>query len=218
MISFVGYATITSGTSIDLTAISDLSEGDLVVVSAGVSSSQGSVNLPSGWTAGDSGQESYYKYRWCYKAMGSVPDSSVVVKTSSNYGAGIAAAFRGVDLTNTLDVSSPSHTTSFDPPSITTVTNGAAVVALCGGSKYLSGTITAPSGAPSGYAFVAGLLNGNYYGCCLGAAYLIPEDHGVKDPGAFPGASAAGGIASMTLALRPAIDAPVGSPLFGVFP
>ena len=190
-----------------LTLPSGLEPGDLVIVAT--ASDGGVPSYPSGYTSGQQ-LSSSVDGMWAYKFMSDPVDTVVSGLDSSTTDTHIAIAFRGVDQSNPLDVSSPSLNTggsgSPNPPAITTSTNGAVVVAL----GFLDDDQIASSlGPPSGYTFAAA-SDSSSRGATMMSAYKTVTTAGTEDPGTFNTSSDDWGAA--TLALRPG-TAPI--PIYG---
>jgi hypothetical protein len=118
--------------------------------------------------------------------MGNPVDITATGLTSNTTTTHLAIAFRGVDLTQPLDVNTPSiafnsSTGSPNPPPITTVTNGAMVVAL----GFLDDDRIAQSAdAPSTYTFAAASQSSSA-GATVMAAYKELTIAGTDDPAIF---------------------------------
>lgn len=145
-----------------------------------------------------------------WKRMGATPDTTAVVAGNGTSIAGVSASvivLRGVDITTALDATSTeasnAGSTNPDPPSITTVTNGAAVVALMA-TKVNDSTVTAPSGYSNGTS-----LNSNDTSpVTTGAAWILKASAGAENPPAFTNVSS-GQWKTVTVALRPAPPAKI---------
>jgi hypothetical protein len=118
--------------------------------------------------------------------MGNPVDTTATGLTSGTTITHLAIAFRGVDLTQPLDVNTPSiafnpSSGSPNPPAITTVTNGAMVVAL----GFLDDDRVAGSAdAPLTYTFAAASQSSGT-GSTVMAAYKELTVAGTDDPGTF---------------------------------
>lgn len=144
------------------------------------------------------------------KVQGSTPDSSVVCTGSGNAAngtQGIAFVLRGVDTTTpedaTIQTATGINTEVADPPSITTVTNGAWVLAIAGASDATAGDISA---APTNYSdLVWGRANDNN-DMVIGVARREIAVAGAENPGSFSGHEATGTASwcAATVAVRPA--------------
>lgn len=151
-ITLVGTAEgqATNGAAISLTLPGGIAQNDLVVVYeshdgaalSGMSTAGYTTNLTD--TAGSINQAVYWKF------MGASPDATAALNTGTNsrgHGA-IAFVLRGVDTSTPIDATTTTASatsTNPDPASITTVTNGAWVLA-CAASLVADTSVTAPSG------------------------------------------------------------------------
>jgi hypothetical protein len=192
-ITTVGTPTTSATTSITLPT--GLQQNDVVVICSVADNV--TQNLPTGYTDGQNGSVNTVQYRWSYKFMSSSPETTATGLTSSS--AHIAFALRGVDTTTPLDVSPPSRTTGLtgtpNPPSITTVTENAMIVA-CG---FLDDdNVAASVTAPSTYT----LLTAAQSGATVMAAYKSTTTPTTDDPAAFGGGTDA--WVGATFALRAA--------------
>lgn len=198
-ITFVGSASYAAGSaSIDLSGIG-LLQNDVVVVCVGMNTAAGSLVVPSGWTALATGTYSGLNYALYYKSMGSTPDATVTVKPVTTTGAALAMAYRGVNQTTPIDATTTVATNTLNPPSITTVTAKAMVVAVA-----LSVTSTTISSTyPTGYSHFVAVRNAGYVaGECAACADKVVETAGAENPSTFNGAGSYKIAASV--ALRPA--------------
>lgn len=144
------------------------------------------------------------------KVMGATPDSSVTIhQAGAAAGMGAAwAAYRGVDATTPHDAATTTaagaNTGQADPPSITTVTNNALVIAVGAGSSGSGPTL----GAPSGYNgdSLHGAANTNAW---CGIASKEVASAGAENPGIFSVSpdSNFNSWEAATIALRPAAGA-----------
>ncbi len=142
VITFVGSSTANAvnggNVSLDLSGIG-LAENDIVVVanagyllSAGTESNMEPTSNTYTMLAlvDPLGQTPLYVG---YKRMTSSPDTSLTFTGSGETSfamASLALAFRGVSTTTAIDVTTTTNSSSFDPPSITPVSNNACVVAI----------------------------------------------------------------------------------------
>jgi hypothetical protein len=199
-ITLVGTPTTSATTSISLPT--GLQQNDLVVICSVADSTTQS--LPTGYTNGQNGASNSTNYRWSYKFMGVTPDTTATNLASSS--AHIAFAFRGVDTTTPLDVTSPAIATATsgmpNSPSITTTTDTAMIVA----AGFLDDDAVAASvTAPSTYT----LINAAQNGATVMAAYKLKSPAGADDPAVFGGSGTDSWVGA-TFALRPAtVDVPI---------
>lgn len=139
-----------------------------------------------------------------YKVMGASPDTTVTLKGRTSNGGilGLVAVFRGVDTTTPLDaaVTTAGAADAGDPdaPSITTVTDGAWVIA-CGGCSDPD-AVTNP---PTDYTNLVDVQQ-TVRNCMLATREIASA--GPEDPGAFADitADADDSWCAATVALRPA--------------
>lgn len=231
-IKFVGGRSVlgsdTSGATVNIPLNSGLTggieasvrTGDMVIVVHSVSSTSDvtlTIRDPSSVAYTLIGSELYSNdtydtnLRVAYKFMGATPDASL--SFSDNLGGTngrIATAFvlRGVDSTTPLDVAAVTatniNTGAVDPPSITPVTSGAAIVAF-GAAAHTLGEVyfTFPSGG-NGTGWIAN--SNNTSNDSSQGIVLYPWTSGAFDPGAWTltGTTTTDSWASITVALRPA--------------
>lgn len=192
---------VADGGGLTLTFDGSPVEGDVVYLFGGTGNTAEGTNGPStgGYTelfdAGNGPDAGVWR-----KVLGATPDSNVVCQGSGNNQHATAYAsivLRGVDTTTPEDAT-PTQDTLTSPPPITTVTDGAWVIA--GGADWWSDV---PTGAPSGYS------NGKWAGAidtaAISTALATKEvaTAGTEDPGEFT--SWAGPQWSWTIAVRPFI-------------
>jgi hypothetical protein len=204
LVANTGRVTLT-GASITLP--SGLQPGDLVIVAS--ASDDATPSYATGYTAGQQGRSSV-GYQWCYKFMGNPVDTTATGLTNDVRTAHLAIAFRGVNPTTPLDVSSPSVATGGsgtpNPPPITTVTDNSVVVAL----GFLDDdNVAATAGAPANFTFAAA-SQGSSGGATVMAAFRLKTPAGSENPGAFSGGD--DDWVATNLALR---IAPAPEPVFG---
>jgi hypothetical protein len=144
-----------------------------------------------------------------WKRMGASPDATIEISTGNSSGnnasAAVAIIFRGVDTTTAMDAT---VTTSFgfagsaaDSPSITTVTDGAAVISAFGRSIFDT-AIT----APSGYGDQVDASADDTADAAAAMAWVIKASHGAENPGAWT-ADTSNVYQAATMALRPLVVA-----------
>jgi hypothetical protein len=192
-----GRVTLSSASSINLPA--NLEPGDLVIVA---STSDGTTpTYATGYTAGQRGREEGVGYQWCYKIMPNPVDTTATGLTSNSTTTHLAIAFRNVNQANPLDVTPPAifadEGSNINPPAITTVTNGAMVVALGFlDDDRIANTLT----EPTGYILSAASQSSSTGATVMAAHKLIPIAK-LEDPPNFTTTS--DDHAGATLALRP---------------
>jgi hypothetical protein len=196
LVANTGRVTLT-GSSITLP--SGLQPGDLVIVAS--ASDNDTPDYATGYTPGQRDRPNSAGYQWCYKFMGNPVDTTASGLTNDSRTPHLAIAFRGVDSTTPLDATSPAvasgESGSPNPPSITTATNNAVVVAL----GFLDDDrVSASAGAPTNYTFAAASQSSSG-GATVMAAFRTKTPAGSEDPGAF--STSSDNWAAATLALRP---------------
>lgn len=209
-ISYVGAATASGadGTvtyALSLTGITGLAQNDVVFVFQFLPRAAGGAT-PSGWTQIATVTGSGHKAFAYRKVMGVTPDTSLTMTGTGNAGdasAAIAIALRGVNTTTpedaTATTAAASNLTNPDCPSITTVTNGAWVMAFAGSKQSDASVVT-----PSGYSNTTSVLGtGTLRNAQLYAATKLVSTAGAEDPAAW-GTWGAGDNATATVAARPA--------------
>ncbi len=225
-IEFIGSLSA-SGTSsaatVDLNGLS-LQEDDLVLVLNFISS-DADINAGVTTAGYTEASEQYFDQSGgvtpqdtnssiSYKVMASSPDSTVeCAGTGGSPGVSLCAVqvFRGVDVSNPMDVTPVEFVTgtdTIDPPAITPVTEGALIVAAGGiaGRQY---ALTPPTGFTNQLNFES--IEASY--SATAALSSKTWSSGSEDPDAY--SAVAGGIvnpsaSAVTLALRPAtIDPPL---------
>lgn len=195
-----------NGVNVTITFTSTPQEGDLVLVFGG-HPHQAATNLgPStaGYTAIATHTAAAPNFGAWYKVMGSSPDTSVVCYGSGNALDGTAYAcyvIRGADPDSPFDATAttagPTTSTNPDPPSITTVTNNALVIAMSGSQV----TDATPGTIASYHATISGTANDSN-DITVGGAMRIKASFGTEDPGAWSTWSS-GANYSITVAIRP---------------
>lgn len=146
-----------------------------------------------------------------YKVMGSTPDTQVVTPQYNTNVAHvtIALVFRGVDTTTPLDVStttsSNTNTADINPPAITPVTDGSAIV-VCGAASHDQGTAGSFSNLSTYDHSTVRQRNDGVYDASGLSAFLYWDGAGAYDPpvSEYSLDSTAFSSAAATLALKPA--------------
>jgi hypothetical protein len=203
--------------SIDLTTIVGLAENDLVVVAYGIGDNDGvdetMAMITTGYTKiadlfADDDQDTNLGVFW--KFMGATVDTTAVCDGLGGNDAAVSAialAFRGVDTSTPIDVTTTTATgvnsNIPDPPSIDYPSTGVWTLAA-GAFGHTSGP-TVTMTVPTNYAGISYSANDTSDVCTALAYYDSPADP--EDPGAF-GPSIADNVAhswcAATVALRPA--------------
>jgi hypothetical protein len=193
----VGYNTATNSTSISLNF--GHSSGDLLFLM--VCSDSGGITTISGWTLGQWNGSSSPASSWFYKISDGTETSVTGLDGSSS--AHLAFAFKNIDQTTPLDVSSPTMVagagTTPNPPAITTVTNNAVVIAMAFQDDDNNLVVNS---YPTGYTAIGIANSSNSYASSI-ASYKIVQTAGSEDPSAYS-LSLSDGNFSATAALRPA--------------
>jgi hypothetical protein len=191
-ITLVGTPTSSGTTSITLPT--GLLQNDMVIICSVADNS--TQTLPTGYTNGQNGSTNSTDYRWSYKFMGATPDTTATGLASNS--SHIAFAFRNVNTTTPFDVTTPTISTSTsgmpNPPSITTVTNNAVIVA-CG---FLDDDELTAVTAPATYTLIRFFADSG----TVMAAYKTKTPAGADDPAAFGGQGSDSWVGA-TFALRP---------------
>lgn len=141
--------------------------------------------------------------RISYKFYEEDDTTITITNTANSFDAcsGIALAFRGVDTDNPFDAVTTSASGSAsapNPPSITTVTDNAMVVAI-GASIDLDGS----PGTVDGYSDTIVVTGNDTVDSTTAAAYKIKATAGAEDPGAWSTWNAPTAWVAFTAALRP---------------
>lgn len=196
---FIGYSTSVNSASISIGSIG-FSSGDLLFLMC-ASDSGGVSSAPSGWTLGQWNASGSPAGSWFYKISDGTETS--VTGLDSSYSANLAFAFKNIDQTTPLDVSSPSMVVgsgnSPNPPAITTVTNNAVVIAMAFQDDDNNLVVNS---YPTGYTAIGIANASNSYASSI-ASYKIVETAGSEDPSAYS-LSLSDSNWAATAALRPA--------------
>lgn len=211
-LSYVGGGNndATGGSDVTLTLPGGIAQNDIVAVCY-VDPSSTDVNM-SMTTAGYTEEADLFETDTFpinlgafWKPMGATPDSTAVCNNpSSNSNCAVFHVWSGGDtasLDATTTTATGQNTGQGDPPSITTNTDNAAVLAFSGSAGDASGT-----GTPSGYSnyFYEENLAGADSAVAMASKVVSPA--GAEDPGVFTGFSTATGYCwcAVTMALKPA--------------
>lgn len=210
-LEFVGSRTATASGSLSLTSLTGgidtaPAENDIVFVAvSGSNSSDQNISI-SGYTeVADLYANSTFDINFglYYKVMGASPDTTVTIPSLTSVQA-VVYVWRGQDVATPADAtattSTATNTPQANPPAITTVTNGAVVIAFSAGAA--DGTWT----APSGYSNV--VTRTSFLNSVMVASKAVATA-GSQDPGqwtttADPEVFSLSSSASVTFALRPA--------------
>jgi hypothetical protein len=206
-ITFIGNTGSVATATLTLPA--GLQQGDLVLLVQG--SDDGTPTTPSGWTQIVAGRDGAgVGYGLAYKLMGATPDSSVTVINAGN-APSIAVAYRGVDQTTPVEVTSTLTATvsTPTPTAITPLTDGSEVVGVGWIDDDNVNPVTAPTGFDtSTLAFQPGSTAGF---TVMSASRMWPASE--LTPGAFGGGT--DDTEAISIALKPAsnqwvVDLPSG--------
>jgi len=202
-ISYVGEGNLTEGTSSTTLTVTlpTTQQGDVCyfVFSTNQTIGGSTHTASAGWDELSTRVSGTRRTTVFRKVMGASPDTSVTgtTSTSTNSRRGIVYCLRGNDTTTSEDATTTStaYTTSTNPnpPSITTVTNGAWVLAI-------ASTTVNMTAEPSGYTNPA--YTGTSGGTSVGVSSIEKATAGAEDPGTYTAAS--GTWAAFTVAVRPA--------------
>jgi hypothetical protein len=190
-----------------------LAENDVVVVVGGHASTGSNAGVSTSGYTELFDLTTGVRCSGSWKRMGASPDSVVTCIGSGSLSDGTAYAvmvFRGVDTTTAIDATSTTATGTGDPnsPSITTVTNAAAVISAFQ-MKADVNTATQPTGysiGDNGFG-TAGDTNA----ACAGISYKIITSAGAENPSPWTGLDDTGSYAAVSIALRPAIISVISS-------
>jgi len=205
-ITYVGSASSDNSTTIDLTGIS-MQPGDVVVVISGEDS--GAPATATGYTS-LAAISSTGDVNVMGKIMPDPVDTSVTGLTAASDCGHLAVVFRGVDQTTPFDTTVATATSTAgdpNPAAITTVTNGAMVVALAFLDDDLISTPTPPSGYTLADFHTFGVSG---TGGSVMVVYKEVATAGSEDPGTIV-TSGDDWWWAATGALRPGTTAPIAS-------
>lgn len=215
-ISLVGTAagSATDGSDITITLPSMLQD-DLVCVWGAINTASADAGVTtSGYTENYDATVTTNSVSFSYKKMGVSPDTSVTCKGSGSSFDGAAYVvmiFRGVDTTTPIDATTVAFTNTTANPnsgSITTVTNGAAVISFAS-SVASDSAVTKPSGYSSQIT-----KNSSSFGpITVAGSHTIVATAGAENPPEWTDWDAGRWIAA-TVALRPAVASTFGDAVF----
>lgn len=197
----------TSGYSV---ALPTTAEGDVVVIAVARDNpllAGGSSVTTSGYTELSSTNATGPAFEYFYKRLTSTPDTSVVFDNSDSASwpmAIVLQVFRGADDSTQIDngLSDDSGSGNPDPPSHTTVTDGALRIIMGFlDDDDVAASVTAPSGFSNLIAYDAD--TGSTLGCTVMMATALAPTAGALDPDAF-GSTGSDAWRASHFALRPA--------------
>lgn len=180
-------------------------QGDIVVVFGGIQNQTDPAGVTtSGYTtlaAFNSATGGVLQNVWAgHKIMGASPDTSVTCKGGTSFSTYLSFTFRGADQGTqpdaTTTTAAPAASTNPNPPSITTVTDNAVVLALGRSTRDTAITV------PSGYNNLT-QQNGTLGNQTVAGAWKAVSPAGAEDPGAFTN-WASGAWCAASVAIRPA--------------
>jgi hypothetical protein len=203
-ISLVGTAegAIANGANVTI-ALPTCLENDLVCVFGGFVADANAGVSTAGYTEDTTALSSGGTSSFSYKRMGASPDTSVTclgsgdVLTATVY---VVMVFRGVDTSTPIDAATPLPAKTFsapNSPSITTVTDGAAVISFA----YCD-TEDAALTAPTGYGDKVDITLTEFFPAYAAGAWKLKSPAGAENPAAWT--AKAGFSHAYTVALRPA--------------
>lgn len=212
-ISFVsadGATTAGAGGNPTITFGVSLLQDDIVVVFGGINNQTDVAGIStSGYTQlaqFNSTTGAASRNMWIgYKRMGSTPDTSATCLGGASESVYEAMYFRGVDTSTAIDQTTTTtfaQTTNPDCPSITTVTDNAAVLALAFSNRDTAITIV------SGYSNLS--QKDGAVSSTVAGSWVTKATAGAEDPGAYTN-WITGKWCAATVALRPA------SPIFATY-
>jgi hypothetical protein len=212
-ISLVGTVTggAANGADVTLTLPGGIAENDLVCVFGGSYQGFASAGVStSGYTENTDYLGATMELSFSYKKMGASPDASVTGIGSGNSNlasAYVAMVFRGVDTSTPIDATTVTTEGSGSSPnsaSITTVTNGAAVI-----SAVISDNQDTSVTAPTGYGNTANGNASDLLSTTVAAAWKAVSSAGAENPEPWTTWSNREWSA-LTVALRPAASGTFG--------
>jgi hypothetical protein len=207
-ISLVGTASGTAASGGDVTiTLPTCLQDDLVCVFGGHGRTSNNAGVSTSGYTENTDLATSARTVFSYKKMESSPDTSVTCIGSTNTDDAtvyVVMVFRGVDTTTPIDATTTTASSfgaggSPNPPSITTVTDGAAVIAV-GHQSVDDSTIT----APSGYGNLVNATQSETLSTSVGAAWVAKATAGAENPGSFSTWDTFQAWQALTVALRPA--------------
>lgn len=182
-----------------------LQEDDIVLAVMGCDASIDGDGLQTGWTTIEMSTSASPGRQIMYKRMGATPDTTATLTThSTRYICYMFQAFRGVDATTAEDTTFQTNAT-LDPPSITTVTDGALVIA----AMAQDDDETTVTGWPTGYTnqLEQNTVNeADNFGATIAMSSKIVTTAAAENPSTYSTA-VPDTQATWTVALRPAAEA-----------
>jgi hypothetical protein len=196
-----------SGNNAIITLPAGMAQDDIVLVIGGTGNDGTPAAVTtSGYTSLDTSASSQVDLNASWKRMGVSPDTTVTCNGGGNAAdavAYVAMVFRGIDTTTAIDATTITNSGTGDPNSnsITTVTNGAAVVTC-----FISEDTSSPITAPTGYGDKVDEERSDANPVQVGAAWKAVATAGAENPIPWNTSFAAGAnYIAYTIALRPAI-------------
>lgn len=208
-ISLVGVAEGANidGADVTISLPAGLQQNDLVCVFGGFNRpAQNAGVSTSGYTEDTQVSNTSNTTAFSYKKMGASPDTSVTCLNSGNTqdaAAYVVMAFRGVDTTTPIDAATVTTSGNLSQPnsaSITTVTDGAAVISFVIGNVNDT-TVT----APTGYGDQVDVTQSDTKSATTGGAWKAISSHGAENPAGWTNFTTTTIVwDAYTVALRPA--------------
>lgn len=208
-ISLVGTASggNTDGADVTISLPAGMAQNDIVLVTGGHANTNPS-NAAAVSTGGYTQLLEEHHLNACgmvaaYKRMGASPDTSVTCVGGANASSAVAytvMVFRGVDTSTAIDATTTSAnggSSQPNSPSITTVSDGAAVISAF--VQRYDGAIT----APTGYGDAVTVARTDTDKCCAGSAWKAVATAGAENPPQWTASSFLFWIA-FSIALKPA--------------
>lgn len=209
--------TARNGLDVTLTFDGSPAEDDVVVLFGGHHANDQIGPITAGYTSPVSNFGSDPRFGVWLKALGPTPDADVVCEGGGNGQSGVAYGcyvLRGADISNILDAAlattGPSTATTRDNPAITTVTDGAWVLALLG----VTGSATAAGTIPGYSNQVEASAVDTVRAVAAGTTIEIAAA-GIEDPPAWSGIGTTQDWYAVTVAIRPAVASPPTSGIAG---
>jgi hypothetical protein len=207
--------TVASGTGTESKTLpGSPQQNDIVIVCVASDVDNIHVTAGQGYTVIGSEEDLNPSHEIAAKRMGASPDTSVEIDQANGaVGAGLIQIWRGADTTTFQDMAATTASGASgnpNPPSATTVTDGALVIAVGFlDDDDVASSVTAPTGYSNLLAADTG-QSSTTVGCTVMIASLEKATAGAEDPGVF-GTSGSDAWQAYTFALRPAGDVATSS-------
>lgn len=215
-ISVIGTPTtaqaIDGPATLNLSLPAGLAQGDVVYVvfsRCGAGGGGGGGTSSGGWSQIGSSLQGNLGSQVFRKVMGSTPDTAIALNgpnaSAGNSCSAIAIAYRGVDNLTPEDATPVSATAASadpDPPSITTTTANARVLAA-----FSTTVIDVAWTAPTGYANTAAISSNDTFDTSTGIADKTVASAGAENPSVFSGVLTSTWVA-WSIAIRQFVQLP----------